>query len=119
MAAPLVAGLVAAITAFLLLSAGGDEPPAASAPSEPAGQAVFARMGCGGCHALATASAHGEIGPDLDVRLPSHTAATLRARILDPPTSAEFAQMPTDFGDRMTDAELDALVAFLLASAQR
>ena len=31
MAAPLVAGLVAAVTAFLLLSAGGDEPPAASA----------------------------------------------------------------------------------------
>ena len=63
MAAPLVAGLVAAVTAFLLLSAGGDEPPAASAPS---GQAVFARMGCGGCHTLAAASAHGEIGPELD-----------------------------------------------------
>ena len=116
MAAPLVAGLVAAVTAFLLLSAGGDEPPAASASS---GRAVFVRMGCGGCHTLAAANAHGEIGPDLDARLPSHTAATLRARILDPPTSAEFAQMPTDFGERMSDAELDALVAFLLASAQK
>ena len=116
MAAPQVAGLVAAVTAFLLLAAGGDEPPAASAPSGQAGQAVFVRMGCGGCHTLAAANAQGEIGPDLDARLPSHTAATLRARILDPPTSAEFAQMPTDFGDRMSDTELDALVAFLLAS---
>ena len=73
-------------------------------------------MGCGGCHTLAAASAHGEIGPDLDARLPSHTAATLRAKILDPPTSEAFAQMPTDFGERMSDAELDALVAFLLES---
>ena len=118
MAAPLVAGLVAAVTALLLLSAGGDEPPAASAPSGQTGQAVFARMGCGGCHTLAAASARGEIGPDLDARLPSHTAATLRARILDPPANEDFAQMPADFGERMSDDELDALVAFLLASRE-
>ena len=118
MAATLAAGLGAAITAFLLLSAGGDEPPAASAPSESAGQAVFARMGCGGCHTLAAAGAHGEIGPDLDARLPSHTAASLRAQILDPAQSGGFATMPTDFGKRMSRAELDALVAFLLDSAR-
>ena len=116
-AAPLVAGLVAAAAAFLLLAGGGAQPDA-SAPPDPDGRAVFARMGCGGCHTLAAASSHGEIGPDLDARLPSHTAATLRARILDPPASPEFAQMPTDFGERMSDAELDALVAFLLGASR-
>jgi cytochrome c oxidase subunit II len=118
LAPPLVAGVVAAAAAFLLLSAGGDSsPPAASGPGDPAGRAVFARMGCGGCHALAAADAHGEIGPDLDSRLSSHTAASLRAAILDPPSSPAFAQMPRDFGERMSRAELDALVAFLRDAA--
>ena len=118
MAATLVAGLVAAAVAFVLVSAGGGEPSPAASASGPAGFAVFARMGCGGCHTLAAANAHGEIGPDLDDRLPSHTAASLRATILDPPASAAFAGMPRDFGERMSDAELDALVAYLLDSAR-
>ena len=120
-AEPLIAGLVAAATAFVLLTAGGGDgsaPPATGAPGKPDGQAVFARMGCGGCHALAAANAHGEIGPDLDARLPSHTAASLRAQILDPARNAAFAQMPGDFGRRMSRAELDALVAFLLDTAR-
>jgi len=118
-AVPLIAGLAVAAAAFLLLTAGGGSaPPAASAPDAPAGRAVFARMGCGGCHTLAAAGAHGEIGPDLDARLPSHTAASLRAQILDPAQSGGFATMPTDFGKRMSRAELDALVAFLLDSAR-
>ena len=109
--APLLAGLAAAAAAFVLavVLAGDDARPAAAD-----GRAVSARMGCGGCHTLAAASAHGQIGPDLDTRLPRHTAATL---ILDPPASPAFAQMPTDFGERMTRAELHALVAFLLEAA--
>jgi cytochrome c oxidase subunit II len=121
-AMPLVADIVAAAAAFLLLSAGGGSPPpAASAPGEPTGRAVFARMGCGGCHTLAAASARGEIGPDLDARVPSHTAASLRAKILDPaataPDDGAFVEMPRDFGERMSRAELDALVAYLLEVA--
>ena len=122
MAAALVAGLVAAAVAFVLISAGGgDAPSPAASASGPAGFAVFARMGCGGCHTLAAASARGEIGPDLDARLPSHTAASLRAKILDPAATAPaggFAVMPGDFGERMSRAELDALVAYLLAAAR-
>ena len=79
-------------------------------------------MGCGGCHRLAAARATGPIGPDLDERLPGHTAASLRAKIVDPGATAPgdaFATMPGDFGERMTDAELDALVAFLLQTARR
>jgi cytochrome c oxidase subunit II len=116
--APLLAGLVAAAAAFLLLS-GGSARPVASASPEDAGRIVFTRMGCGGCHRLAAADARGEIGPDLDARLPGHTAASLRAQIIDPGASAEFAQMPSDFGERMSRGELDALVAFLLETARR
>ena len=120
---PLIAGLAVAAAAFLLLTAGGGSvPPAASAPDAPAGRAVFARMGCGGCHTLAAASARGEIGPDLDARVPSHTAASLRAKILDPaataPGGGAFVVMPGDFGERMSEAELDALVAYLLGVAR-
>ena len=118
MKAPLLVALVVAAAAFALLS-GGSDPPVGSAPAASDGRAVFARMGCGGCHQLAAARAKGQIGPDLDARLPAHTAATLRAQILDPAASPEFGQMPTDFGERMSDAELDALVAFLLETARR
>ena len=49
-------------------------------------------------------------------------AATLRAQIVDPGATASgdaFATMPGDFGERMSDAELDELVAFLLQTARR
>jgi hypothetical protein len=57
--------------------------------------------------------AAGDIGPDLDLKLPSHTRASLSAKILVPGVSS---LMPSDFGARMSDAELDALVTFLLAA---
>ena len=123
--APLAAGLVAAAVAFPAAAARTRAGPA-PAVSEPgraaAGSAVFARMGCGGCHRLAAARATGQIGPDLDARLPGHTAATIRAQILDPGATASgdaFATMPADFGERMSDAEVDALVAYLLQTARR
>jgi mono/diheme cytochrome c family protein len=91
---------------------------AAPAPSAPlpegleGGLAVFTRMGCGGCHRLAAAQSSGPIGPSLDERLPSHTRGSLTAQIVSPPS---YSMMPDDFGERMSDAELDALVDFLLA----
>jgi mono/diheme cytochrome c family protein len=73
--------------------------------------AIFVGMGCGSCHRLAATNSTGPIGPDLDDRL-RHTRESLTAQILSPsPSSA----MPPDFGERMTDAELEALVDFLLA----
>ena len=70
-------------------------------------------MGCGGCHQLAAADSTGAIGPSLDQRLKGHTAASLQAKIIAPgPTSL----MPTDFAERMSEQELDALVGFLLAA---
>jgi mono/diheme cytochrome c family protein len=127
-AVPFAAGLAAAAAAFavvLLTTDDGGEgrapdgsqvtapAPAQSLPEgREAGLAVFTRMGCGGCHQLAAAGSTGPIGPNLDERLPNHTRESLTAQILSP-DPAGF--MPDDFGERMTDAELTALVDFLLA----
>jgi mono/diheme cytochrome c family protein len=129
-AVPFAAGIAAAAAAFavvLLTTDGGDERApesgqvAAPAPGTPAeavpagheeGLAVFTRMGCGGCHTLAAAGSSGPIGPNLDERLPSHTRESLTGVILSPPS---YSMMPSDFGERMSDAELGALVDFLLA----
>jgi mono/diheme cytochrome c family protein len=127
-AVPFAAGVAAAAAAFavvlLTTDDGGNgrapdgERVAAPAPAVgvpeglEGGLAVFTRMGCGGCHRLAAAHSSGPIGPDLDERLPNHTRESLRAAILSPPP---LAAMPDDFGERMSDAELDALVDFLLA----
>jgi mono/diheme cytochrome c family protein len=127
-AVPFAAGLAAAATAFAVVllttdDGGGGRAPergqvAAPAPAQPlpegqeAGLAVFTRMGCGGCHRLAAANSTGPIGPDLDERLPNHTHESLIAQILSP---GPGSVMPEDFGERMTDAELTALVDFLLA----
>jgi cytochrome c oxidase subunit 2 len=127
-AVPFAAGLAAAAAAFavVLLTTdddASDRAPeggqvAAAARGAPlpegleGGLAVFTRMGCGGCHRLAAAQSGGPIGPDLDERLPSHTRESLTAQILSP---SPGSVMPSDFGERMSDAELDALVDFLLA----
>ena len=112
---PLLAAAVAAAVAFgavMLLSA-SEETESPRAAGGGAGLAVFNRMGCGSCHRLAAAGSSGPIGPSLDERLESHTAASLKATILAP---APGTAMPEDFGQRMSDDELDALVSFLLAS---
>jgi mono/diheme cytochrome c family protein len=127
-AVPFAAGLAAAAAAFavvlLTTDVGGEgrapdggqvaaPAPAQSLPeAREAGLAVFTRMGCGGCHQLAAAGSTGPIGPNLDERLPNHTRESLTAQILSP-DPAGF--MPDNFGERMTDAELTALVDFLLA----
>ena len=125
MAAPAVVGVICAVAAFAAVTAltGDDDAPRPS-PAPPAesseGLQVFARMGCGNCHRLSAASSSGEIGPDLDQRLGSYTPATLRAKIVDPYPGGEASNvMPEDFGKRMSDAELDALVSFLLATRTR
>jgi mono/diheme cytochrome c family protein len=127
-AVPFAAGVAAAVAAFAvvaLTTGDGDDGQAArsgqaaTAPSpltpprgEEAGAAVFMRMGCGGCHTLAAAGSTGPIGPNLDTHLPNHDRESLTRAILTPPPDAA---MPGDFGERMSDRELDALVRFLLA----
>jgi mono/diheme cytochrome c family protein len=125
MRARLAAGLIAAGLAFAVLAltsgiGGGSEPATQelrAAADHDSGRAVFARMGCGSCHTLAAAGSRGEIGPDLDQRLPSLTRASLVERITrGPAADGTFSPMPDNFGDRLDDDELDALVDFLLAA---
>jgi hypothetical protein len=129
--APLVAGVLAAAVAFTavsVLGGGGDRAaPTASHDlvRQEEGLTVFARMGCGNCHRLAAANATGQMGPNLDRRLDGHTRASLRAKILDPypelPDEVPedlMTIMPRDYGERMSGAELDALIAFLLRSRE-
>ena len=88
---------------------------------EAAGDAIFADAGCSGCHALADAGATAAVGPDLDSVLPGQDEESVRTSIVDP--NAEIAEgyqpnvMPDDYEDRLSDAELDALVAYLLETA--
>ena len=108
------------VGAFALLAPGED----AGRPDDPGtgdarwaheGRRVFAAMGCGSCHRLAAAGSTGGIGPDLDAELGGHDRESLVHAIVNAPGES-LATMPDDYGERMTDTELDALVAFLLAS---
>ena len=115
----LVLPLVAAALAFgavVLATDGGEGPKAGGSElaAQSSGRDVFERLGCGSCHHLSAAGSSGEIGPDLDQRLPSHTATSLTAKILAP---GQGSVMPQDFEARTTPAELRALVQFLLASS--
>jgi cytochrome c5 len=115
----LVVPLVAAGLAFgavVLATDGGNGREAGDSELEASssGREVFERLGCGSCHHLSAAGSSGQIGPDLDLKLPDHTGASLTAKILAP---GETSMMPQDFGARTSDAELRALVRFLLAAS--
>jgi hypothetical protein len=82
-----------------------------------AGRLVFEQSGCGVCHAFAAAGAHGGVGPDLDLRLEGDAAAAgqppaefVRERVLSGP-----GIMPS-FAGRLTDQQLDDLVAFIVGN---
>ncbi len=102
-------------------AAGGGEAEGGEAAGEAAdGKALFTEAGCGGCHTLADAGTTSEIGPNLDnVLSGDHGGAEhVREAIVDP--NAEIVEgyqpnvMPQDYEERLSDAELDALVEYLL-----
>jgi mono/diheme cytochrome c family protein len=120
---PIAVGAITAMLAFGIVvlasdDSAEDDDPVATVAALPTtgghgGMAIYARMGCGGCHRLAAAASTGEIGPSLDRLLPSHTPTSLRAKIVSPTPGTA---MPSDFGKRLSGAELDALVSFLMAA---
>jgi cytochrome c551/c552 len=131
LALPVAAGLTVAIATFAIVMAvdGGDDEregagqaQAMAAPEavrgHERGRALFFEMGCGSCHELAATGSTGTIGPNLDLRLAAHDRASLTATILNPPGSGvgTFSVMPDNFGERMGDDALDALVGYLLAA---
>jgi cytochrome c oxidase subunit II len=101
---------------------GGEEAAGGGGGGEASGEAVFEEQGCGSCHALADAGTESEIGPDLDRVLRGRDEDFVRESIVEP--NAEIAEgyqpgvMPQDFGEKLSDAELDALVTYLLEARE-
>ncbi|MGA9532835.1 MAG: cytochrome c oxidase subunit II [Anaerolineales bacterium] len=99
-----------------------------SLPSDPveAGRLIFNRYGCVACHTLDDAGATGTVGPELNgigeraaSRVDGMDAQEyLRQSIVEPGAYVvegfDDGLMPRDFGERMTDAELNAIVNYLL-----
>lgn len=99
------------------------------ASSSAAGLTVFNANGCSSCHTLSAAKATGKVGPDLD-KLVSYAqqakqplAAFVHQSIVDPSAYVESGYpkgvMPETFGQSLSKTQLDALVAFLVQSAQQ
>jgi cytochrome c oxidase subunit 2 len=85
------------------------------------GEQIFTSAGCAGCHALAAAGADATVGPDLG-QLSTADAEFVRTSIVEP--NAELAEgfsadvMPQNFGEQLSDEELDALVKYLLEAQE-
>jgi cytochrome c oxidase subunit 2 len=100
-----------------------------TAPSSAAGLAAFNSYGCSGCHTLTAAKATGTVGPDLDKLVTFAKQAKqplepfVRESVVDPDAYVQAGYpkgvMPGDFGTRITKSQLDALVTFLVQSAQQ
>jgi cytochrome c oxidase subunit 2 len=87
------------------------------------GEAVFASAGCGGCHAFTPAGTNAAAGPNLDDLAAAAEQAGqpldefVHESIVDPDKVVADGYtagvMPKTFGDSLTEAEIDALVAYL------
>lgn len=75
------------------------------ASRSPQGAEVFVRAGCGSCHTLSAAHAHGTVGPNLDVLSPS--AGLVKQQVLH-----GGAGMPA-FDRRLSAAEIHAVAEYV------
>jgi cytochrome c oxidase subunit II len=86
------------------------------------GEAVFASNGCGGCHTLEAAGSNASIGPNLDEVLPGQDEARVQESIVEP--NKEITEgyganiMPANYADTIPQADLDALVKYLVESTK-
>jgi len=78
-----------------------------SATAPVTGKALFAELGCGSCHTLAAAGAHGTIGTNLDAHPPS------RRSVVDAVTNG-VGRMPS-FKARLTAKQIGDLAAYVVA----
>ena len=110
-----VTWLVAAFAVAVLLIGphliGAEKPPPTPQQVEAtaaSGQEVFTTS-CGGCHTLADAGTSGASGPNLDEAQPD--AATVKAYV-----RGGGGSMPA-FGDDLSNAEIDAVAAYVASVA--
>jgi cytochrome c oxidase subunit 2 len=85
--------------------------------------ALFASAGCAGCHIFTPAGSKGAIGPNLDnlvsaaEKAGQDPAAYVREAIVDPgkvlAPGYQDGVMPASYGETLSRAELDSLVAYL------
>jgi len=125
-------GDVAAYVAMAAARPGEDTGKLATAGGRPAvpadaplGQKLFvagkdAAQACGTCHAFGAAKTQATTGPNLDAALKGMSADELLEAIVDP--SAKLAPgasdvMPKNYGEALTDKELQELVDYLLEQA--
>jgi mono/diheme cytochrome c family protein len=90
----------------------------------PNGKAVYLASGCAACHTFKPAGSHGVIGPDLDTKPEADAkkahmplTAFVRESIVKPGAyiSPGYPNvMPKNFGTKLSKAQLDALVAFIV-----
>jgi mono/diheme cytochrome c family protein len=94
-----------------------------------AGRELFVSTGCGTCHTLQKAGTNGTVGPNLDSLLVQSAEAAgaplaehVRTSIIDPDAwvmpQYSGGVMPTNYGSKLSDAQLDELVAFIVKSVQ-
>jgi len=89
---------------------------------EPDGKTLFTdgngtATACGACHTLADAGTTSETGPDLDETLADKDAAYIEEGIVAPDKEIvegfQAGIMPKNYGDTLSDEELEALVKYL------
>lgn len=110
----------------------GDQASAAGGDQASEGKRVFTEDGCASCHSLADAESASGIGPGLDdlgdtarrmgKRHGQSPAQYVRAAIANPDASLtrdfNAGVMPTDFEKRLSPAEIDTLVKYLLSVSE-
>jgi cytochrome c oxidase subunit 2 len=100
-----------------------------SSSSSASGQSVFTANNCASCHTLTAAHATGKIGPDLD-KLASYAqqahqplTAFVHESIVNPDAYVQPGYpkdvMPSNFRQSLSKTQLDALVTFLVQSANQ
>lgn len=102
---------------------------AAAAPLDPQayGKQLFNQYGCNACHKLTDAGATGAVGPGLDGMggragnsVPGQSAEEYLRLAIVKPTAYLVPNfqpiMPGDYGQRMSDKEIEAMVQYLLGT---
>jgi mono/diheme cytochrome c family protein len=87
----------------------GTQPPFLGSGHPTAGRKVFAAAGCGSCHTLRSAGAHGKVGPDFDADPPGLDL------VLDRLTNGQGA-MPS-FKGRLSDRQIRDVAAYVVAAS--
>jgi cytochrome c oxidase subunit II len=100
------------------------------------GKTIFTgSVGCSGCHTLAAAGATGTVGPNLDQRLRSDCTSAASKKIRGPtlqdcihtaitrpyafiPLGFQAGIMPSNFSQRLSSSQIQALVSFLSTAAK-